>query len=117
MLVGFFYQGNGEIKINEKSHHTDASAEAGGGQTAEEEGWTHLCHFKDALWIQAASAHLPRAGDRALVCDRDDQARHRAGLLLQSRVHHVPVAHLQENGRCQGSRAAHMLHCLCDNGL
>lgn len=76
----------------------------------EEEGWTHLCHFKDALWVQAASAHLPHAGDRALVRDGDDQARHRAGLLLQGRVHHVPVAHLQENSvHC-------MFHCLRDNG-
>lgn len=62
---------------------------------AEEEALTHLCHFKDALWIQAAAAHLPRAGDRALVRDRDDEARHRAGFLLQRRVHHVPVTHLR----------------------
>lgn len=66
---------------------------------AAEEGWTHLCHFEDALWVQAAPAHLPCAGDRALVCDGHDEARHRARLLLQSRVHHVPVAHLQKNRR------------------
>lgn len=57
--------------------------------------WTHLCHFEDTLWLQAAHAHLPRTGDRSLVCHSDDQARHGAGLLLQIRIHHVPVAHLQ----------------------
>lgn len=61
-----------------------------------EERWTHLCHFKDALWIKAAPAHLPRAGDRALVCDGHDDARHRARLLLQRGVHYVPVADLQK---------------------
>lgn len=63
----------------------------------EEGDRTHLCHFEDALWVQAASAHLPCAGDRAFMCDGDDQARHRARLLLQSRVHYVSMTHLQEN--------------------
>lgn len=65
--------------------------------------WIHLCHFEDALWIQAASSHLPGAGDRALVCDGHDEAGHRAGLLLQRRIHHVPVAHLQRTV-CEGQR-------------
>lgn len=58
---------------------------------------THLCHFKDALWIKAASSHFTCAGDHALVCDRHDEARHRARLLLQSRINYVAVAHLQRN--------------------
>lgn len=65
-----------------------------GDQMAQVEVWTHLCHFIDALRVQAASTHLPRAGDCAFVCDRDDQARHRAGFLLQSRIHYVPVTYL-----------------------
>lgn len=67
---------------------------ARGGQVAQKPDCSHLCHLKDALRIQAASSHLPRAGDRALVRDGNDEARHRAGLLLQSRVHHVSVSHL-----------------------
>lgn len=56
---------------------------------------THLGHLEDALWVQTASADLPCAGDSALVCDGHDEARHRARLLLQGRVHYVPVSHLQ----------------------
>lgn len=56
---------------------------------------THLGHLEDALRVQTAAADLPRAGDGALVCDRHDEARHRARLLLQSRIHYVPVSHLQ----------------------
>lgn len=75
------------------------------GQMAEEDK-AHLCHFKDALWVQAASAHLPRAGDCALVRDRDNEACHRAGLLLQSGIHHMPVAHLHR-------KPAYEYHTLC----
>lgn len=54
----------------------------------------HLCHFEDALRFQAPSPYLPNAGDGALVRDGDQQAGHRAGLLLERGVHHVPVANL-----------------------
>lgn len=64
---------------------------------AEEQSQAHLYHFKNALWIQAASAHLPHTGNGALVGDGDDEARHRAGLLLQSCVHHMSVAHLPKH--------------------
>lgn len=79
-----------------KSYHANESALVRTGQMAGERSWTHLCHFKDALWIQAASAHLPHAGDRALVGDRDDQARQRAGFLLQSCINNMSVTHLQK---------------------
>lgn len=59
----------------------------------------HLCHLTDALWIQAASPHLPGAGDYTFVCDGDDEARHRASLLLQSGIHHMPVANLHTNSQ------------------
>lgn len=68
-------------------------------QLVEEDMWTHLCHLNDALRIQTAAAHLPRARDRALVRDGHDEACHGAGLLLQSRVHYMPVAHLQNVGQ------------------
>lgn len=55
---------------------------------------THFSHFEDALRVQATSAHLPHTGDRSLVCDGNDEAGHGTRLLLQSGVHHVPVAHL-----------------------
>lgn len=72
-------------------------------QVIERPGWlrrrpgirTHLGHLEDALWVQAASADLPRAGDGALVCDGHDEACHRARFLLQGRIHYVPVSHLQ----------------------
>lgn len=82
-----------------------------------EDGRIHLCHFEDALWIQAASAHLPRAGDCALVRHRDNQACHRAGFLLQSCIHYMPVAHLQEKGQCQSSQAVCVRHYLSYDGL
>lgn len=56
---------------------------------------SHLGHLKDALRVQAAAADLPRAGDGARVCDGHDEAGHRARLLLQGRIHDVPVSHLQ----------------------
>lgn len=56
---------------------------------------THLSHLEDALRVQTAATDLPRAGDGALVCDRHDEARHRARLLLQGCIHYVPVSHLQ----------------------
>lgn len=68
-----------------------------GAQMAEERSWAHLCHFKDALWVQTASAHLPHTGDGALVRDGDYEACHRAGLLLQCCIHHMSVSHLQKH--------------------
>lgn len=72
------------------------------------DGGTHLCHFKDALRIKAAPSHLTCAGDRALVCDRHDEARHRARLLLQSGINDVAVAHLRRN-----EMACECACCLC----
>lgn len=102
------------LQLNEKKMkpgRAEVSAVASGSQMVGEDVSTHLCHFEDALWIQAASAHLPRAGDRALVRDRDDEAGHRAGLLLQSRIHHVSVPHLQNK------RKQCMFYFLWDYGL
>lgn len=73
------------------------------------EGETHLCHFKDALRIEAAPSHLTCAGDHALVCDRHDEAGHRARLLLQSGINDVAVAHLRRN-----KMARKCACCLCD---